>query len=68
MAQGSPAFLMRNGRGHYVVQSIFDYERYEAEKTLLAQLGYGKRAADEHGALSTEQGRGIIAERLAPEA
>jgi hypothetical protein len=59
---------MKNGRGRYVVQSISDYERYEAEKILLAQLGYGKRAADERGALFTEQGRGIIVECLAPEA
>ena len=41
VAQGSPVFLTKNGRGRYVIQDISDYERYEAEETLLAQLDYG---------------------------
>lgn len=65
---GSPVFLTKNGRGRYVIQDISDYERYEAEKTLLAQLDYGKRVADERGALTTEQVRGVFSERFAPEA
>ena len=68
VAQGSPVFLTKNGRGRYVIQDISDYERYEAEKTLLAQLDYGKRVADERGILTTEQVRGAFSERLAPEA
>ena len=68
VAQGSPVFLTKNGRGRYVSQDISDYERYEAEKTLLAQLDYGKRVADERGILTTEQVRGAFSERFAPEA
>ena len=68
VAQGSPVFLTKNGRGRYVIQDISDYERYEAEKTLLAQLDYGKRVADERGALPAEQVRGVFSERFAPEA
>ena len=68
VAQGSPVFLTKNGRGRYVIQDISDYERYEAEKTLLAQLDYGKRVADERGALTAEQVRCVFSERFAPEA
>ena len=68
LAQGSPVFLTKNGRGRYVIQDISDYERNEAEKTLLAQLDYGKRVADERGALTTEQAKGIIARRVAQDA
>ena len=68
VAQGSPVFLTKNGRGRYVIQDISDYERYEAEETLLAQLDYGKRVADERGTLTTEQARGVLSERFAPEA
>ena len=68
VAQGSPVFLTKNGRGRYVIQDISDYERYEAEKTLLAQLDYGKRVADKRGILTTEQVRGAFSERFAPEA
>ena len=38
VAQGSPVFLTKNGRGRYVIQDISDYERYEAEETLLAAI------------------------------
>ena len=68
VAQGSPVFLTKNGRGRYVIQDISDYERHEAEKTLLAQLDYGKRVASERGVLTTEQLRSAFAERFAQEA
>lgn len=68
VAQGSPVFLTKNGRGRYVIQDISDYERHEAERTLLAQLDYGKRVADERGVLTTEQVRSAFSERFAPEA
>ena len=63
VAQGSPVFLTKNGRGRYVIQDIADYERNEAEKSLLAQLDYGKRVADERGVLTTEQVKDIFAGR-----
>ena len=68
VAQRSPVFLTKNGRGRYVIQDISDYERHEAERTLLAQLDYGKRVADERGTLTTEQVRSVFAERFAQEA
>ena len=68
VTQGSPVFLTKNGRGRYVIQDIADYERHEAERTLLAQLDFGKRVADERGALTTEQVRSVFAERFAQEA
>ena len=68
VAQGSPVFLTKNGRGRYVILDISDYERREAEETLLAQLDYGKRVAGERGALTTEQVRGVFAERIVQEA
>ena len=68
VTQGSPVFLTKNGRGRYVIQDISDYERHEAEKTLLAQLDYGKRVAGERGVLTTEQVRSVFAERFAQEA
>lgn len=68
VAQGSPVFLTKNGRGRYVIQDIADYERNEAEKTLLAQLDYGKRVADERGVLTTQQVKDIFAGRLAQDA
>ena len=68
VAQGSPVFLTKNGRGRYVIQDIADYERHEAERTLLAQLDFGKRVADERGTLTTDQLRSIFAGRFAQEA
>ena len=65
---GVPVFLTKNGRGRYVIQDIADYERHEAERTLLAQLDYGRRVADERGILTTEQVQGIFADRFAQEA
>ena len=62
MTQGAPDFLTKNSRGRYVIQDIADCERYEAEQTLLAQLDYGKRMADERGTLTTEQVRAIFGE------
>lgn len=64
VAQGSPVFLTKNGRGCYVIQDIADYERYEAERTLLAKLDCGSRVADEQGALTTDQVRSDFAERF----
>ena len=65
VAQGAPVFLTKNGRGRYVIQDIADYERHEAERTLLAQLDFGKRVADERGTLTTDQLRSIFAGRFA---
>ena len=64
VAQGSPVFLTKNGRGRYVIQDIADYERNEAERMLLAKLEYGRHEAQERGTLTTEQVRDVFAERF----
>lgn len=65
VTQGSPVFLTKNGRGRYAILDIHDYQRYEAERTLLAQLDHGRRSAEERGTLSTEQLRERLAGRVA---
>jgi prevent-host-death family protein len=55
VTQGSPVFLTKNGRGRYAILDIADYQRYEAEQTLIDQLEHGRRSADERGTFSTEQ-------------
>lgn len=67
VAQGSPVFLTKNGRGRYVIQDISDYERNEAERVLLEQLDYGSRSAKNEGVLSTEEVRATFANRFAAE-
>ena len=64
VVQGSPVFLTKNGRGRYVIQDIADYERNEAERTLLTQLEYGRHLAEEQGMLTTEQVRAVFADRF----
>lgn len=64
VAQGSPVFLTKNGRGRYAILDISDYQRYEAEQTLLAQLDHGRRSAEERGTLTTEQLRARFADRF----
>lgn len=65
VTEGSPVFLTKNGRGRYAILDISDYQRYEAEATLLAQLERGRRSAEERGTLSTEQVRARFASRFA---
>lgn len=65
VAQGSPVFLTKNGRGRYAILDISDYQRYEAEQTLLAQLDHGRRSAEERGTLTTEQLRARFEGRFA---
>lgn len=67
VAQGSPVFLTKNGRGRYAILDIADYQRYEAEQTLLAQLDRGRRSAEERGTLTTEQLRERFAGRFTEE-
>lgn len=62
---GSPVFLTKNGRGRYAILDISDYQRYEAERTLLSQLEHGRRSAEERGTLTTEQLRSRFAGRFA---
>ncbi len=67
MAPGSPAFLAQSGSIRYAILAMPDYERYEPEQALLAQLDLGKRSAQERGALSTEQLRERMGSRFGSE-
>ena len=64
VAPGSPVFLTKNGRGRFVIQDVSDYERFEAEHTLLEQLDYGMRSAKDHGTLDTDQVRAMFDRRF----
>ena len=55
VTEGNPVFLTKNGRGRFVLLDIKDYEKYEAEDKLLAQLDYGKQSAAIHGTYSTDE-------------
>lgn len=61
---GSPVFLTKNGRGRYAIVDIRDYEKYRAEQTLLSELEYGRRVAEEKGALSTDDVRAAFSTRF----
>ena len=43
---------------------IRDYERYEAEQTLLSELDYGKQSAKKQGTLSTDEVKAVFATRF----
>lgn len=55
VAEGSPVFLTKNGRGRYAILDMNDYERYEAERTLLSQLEAGLRSAQTQGTFTTDE-------------
>ena len=53
---GEPVFLIKNGRGRFVVIYIEDYERERAEKKLLMKLQEAEAAVkDGEGWLSLEE-------------
>lgn len=64
VTQGSPVFLTKNGRGRYAILDMRDYERYEAEQTLLSELDYGRRMAEKKEALSTDDMRAAFSARF----
>src|SRR5574344_1139434 len=49
VADESPVFLTKNGRGTYAVITIKDYERLTATKTLFAELKKGEDSAAKNG-------------------
>ena len=57
VADESPVFLTKNGRGSYAVITIKDYEKLTATKTLFDELKKGEDSAKEKGWLSTKDVR-----------
>ena len=60
---GFPVHLTKNGRGRSAVLDIRDYERIEAEQTLLSELERGKRSAEEC-MLTSKEAAGLFADRF----
>lgn len=57
VADESPVFLTKNGRGCYAVISIRDYEKLTATQTLFSELKKGEESALQNGWLDTTQVR-----------
>lgn len=55
VAEDSPVFLTKNGRGCYVVLDIKDYERLAAEHRLQKSLEEGEKSAQEKGRLTAAE-------------
>lgn len=60
VADESPVFLTKNGRGCYVVISIKDYEKLTATRTLFSELKKGEESAAKNGWLSTSDVRKMV--------
>lgn len=64
VAEGSPVFLTKNGRGKYAILDMRDYEKTLATIRLMNELEKGRRSAEEESLISPEelrahfQGRG----------
>lgn len=55
VAENSPVYLTRNGRGEYAIMTIHDLDRLKGIIRLLAFLGEGEKTGKEEGWLSTEE-------------
>lgn len=53
----SPVFLTKNGRGTYAILDMRDYEKLQAEITLMSELNKGRKSGEENGWLSSEDVR-----------
>jgi prevent-host-death family protein len=54
VAENSPVYLTRNGRGEYAIINIKEYDKLKATVSLLNQLETGEKSAREQGWLSAE--------------
>lgn len=60
VADESPVFLTKNGRGCYAVISIKDYERLTAIKSLFTELKKGEESVAKNGWLDTKDVRKTV--------
>lgn len=60
VADESPVFLTKNGRGCYAVISIKDYEKFTATEALLAELKKGEDSAADKAWLKPEDVRKLV--------
>ena len=49
VAEGSPVFLTKNGRGRYAIVDMRDYEKLAATIRLMNELEKGRRSGEEKG-------------------
>lgn len=54
VAEGSPVFLTKNGRGKYAILDIQDYEKTLATIRLMNELEKGRRSGETKGWLTLE--------------
>lgn len=54
VAEGTPVFLTRNGRGSYVIMDMRDYDRMQAELKLAEQLEAGRHSGEKDGWVSQD--------------
>ncbi|MCC3357769.1 type II toxin-antitoxin system Phd/YefM family antitoxin [Bacillus sp. REN16] len=52
VAEGSPVYLTRNGRGEYAIVKLEELDKLKAAVNLLAKLEVGEKLAREQGWLS----------------
>lgn len=55
VAEGSPVFLTKNGRGKYAILDIRDYEKTLATIRLMNELEKGRKSAKEEPLISPEE-------------
>ena len=53
----SPVFLTKNGRGTYAILDMRDYEKLQAEISLVSELNKGRKSGEENGWLSSDDVR-----------
>lgn len=63
VAVDAPVFLTRNGRGRFAILDIHEYERLQAESTLLSELNRGRASAEADGWISAEDVRAHFARK-----
>jgi prevent-host-death family protein len=54
VAEGSPVYLTRNGRGEYAIVKLEEFDKLKAAVKLLTKLEAGERLAREQGWLSSD--------------
>ena len=57
VAEGSPVFLTKNGRGKYAIVDILDYEKTLATIRLLNELEKGRRSGETEPLITPEEMR-----------
>lgn len=55
VSEGSPVFLIKNGRGRYAIVDMQDYEKTQATLRLMNELAKGRRSGETEGWLTLEE-------------